>query len=267
MSKSAPIRTVIIDDEPAARRGVALLLADDPDIVVVGEAGDRDGAVKLLESEHPELAFLDIQMPGGDGFSVLSALPAAERPVVIFATAYDEHALKAFEFHALDYLLKPFEDSRFASALQHAKAAVRGRSPGSEDGKLEELLRLFRELQPTSLGGGGGERDRVLVKSSGEILFLKPEEIDWIEAEGDYMKFHVAGKSHLMRETMARLEARLDARRFVRIHRSVIVNLDRVRKLTPSFGGDYQVVLLDGTSLKLSRGFHDRLSALLRQSL
>lgn len=262
MTTLPPIRTVIIDDEPAARRGVALLLARDPEISIVGEAGDRDSAVKLLERERPALAFLDIQMPGGDGFSVLSALAPELRPVVVFVTAFDAHALKAFEFHALDYVLKPYEDARFAAALAHAKDSVRSAQPGGQAQKLEELLALFRTLPPAE-----PELDRVLVKSSGEILFLRPEEIDWIEAEGDYMKFHVAGKSHLMRETMAKLEARLDQRRFVRIHRSIIVNLDRVRKLSPSFGGDYQVVLQDGTSLKLSRGFHDRLSSLLKQSL
>jgi two-component system, LytTR family, response regulator len=270
MSKA--LRAAIIDDEPAARRGVRMLLARHEDIVVAGEAGNRATALDLIAAEKPDLLFLDVQMPGGDGFSVLEALPAGERPVVIFITAYDEHAVKAFEVSAVDYLLKPYEDERFHEAVERARRSIQGRRAGEGSAPLSQLLDYLRSQGALSAPAGDEEgdgisRDRVIIKSSGEYHLLKAEEIDWIEAEGDYMKFHVTGRTHLMRETMARLEAKLDARRFVRIHRSVIVNIDRIRKLAPSFTGDYAVILKDGTSLKLSRGYHERLSELLRMHL
>jgi two-component system LytT family response regulator len=254
---------MVIDDEPAARRGVKLLLSQESDIDVIGEAGDGDTAVKLIKKHKPDIVFLDIQMPGADGFAVLKRLEANERPVVIFVTAYNEHALKAFEVHAIDYLLKPFDDERFKDALTRARDAVRSRATMVLNAKVDQLIAQFEEGAANDAEAGGFS-DRIMVKSSGEIFFLKPSEIDWIEAEGDYMKFHVGGKSHLMRETMARLEARLDPKRFVRIHRSTIVNLDSVRKLSPSFVGEYAVVLGDGTKLKLSRGYQDRLQTHLK---
>lgn len=263
--KPSPVRVVVIDDEPAARRGAQLVLAGDPEVKVVGEAGNLKEAVALIQREKPDIAFLDIQMPGGDGFEVLSALDPSLLPVVVFVTAYDKHAVKAFEVSAVDYLLKPYEDERFLAALAKAKRQVREQAGASVQAQLAALLSTLKEtqVQPESPELG----DRVLIKTGGEILFLRADEIDWIEAEGDYMKFHVAGKSHLMRETMARLESRLDARRFVRIHRSVIVNIDRVRKLAPSFAGDHTVVLRDGTNLRLSRSYHERLAGLLKLTL
>ncbi|MBL9200754.1 MAG: response regulator, partial [Opitutaceae bacterium] len=209
---SALIRTVIVDDEPAARRGVRLLLARDPAIEIVGEAATGSEAAALIGRLRPDLAFLDVQMPDSDGFAALAGLAPAVAPAVVFVTAYDEHALRAFEVNAVDYLLKPYDDARFAAALSRAKAEVRHRAQdraGSPLAKIMELLQ--RGPAPAADAAAGG--DRILVKSSGEIFFLKAEEIDWIEAEGDYMKFHVGPRAHLMRETMARLEARLDARR------------------------------------------------------
>lgn len=256
------IRTIIVDDEPAARRGVRLLLERDPGVEIVGEAGSGNEAVDLITRLQPALAFLDVQMPECDGFEVLARIGPALSPVVVFVTAYDEHALKAFEVHAVDYLLKPYDDARFTSALERGKQAVRQRLAASADVRLHQLLEYLQATRPPAESS-----DRILVKSSGEIFFLKAEEIDWVEAEGDYMKFHVAGKTHLMRETMARLEARLDPKKFIRIHRSTIVNIDRMRKLSPSFAGEYAVVLQDGTKLKLSRGYHERIAALLKQSL
>jgi two-component system LytT family response regulator len=258
--ESTAIRTVIADDEPSARRGVELLLNRDPEIRIVGEAASGEDAVKLLRRERPDLAFLDVQMPAGDGFDVLKAVEKEAMPVVVFVTAYDEYALRAFDVNAVDYLLKPYDDARFAETLNRAKATVRQRRAAPAD---ERVARLIEYLQR---GAPPGLSDRILVKSSGEVFFLKPEEIDWVEAEGDYMKFHVAGRSHLMRETMARLSGRLDPRRFVRIHRSTIVNIDRVHKLSPSIAGDYTVHLRDGTRLRLSRGFHNGLAELLRQA-
>ena len=270
LSPSAParIRAIIVDDEPAARRGVRLLLERDGGVEIVGEAAGGVEAVELIRREKPDLAFLDVQMPGCDGFEALGKLEPALTPAVVFVTAYDEHALRAFEVNAVDYLLKPYDDARFAAALQRAKDEVRRRRTDSVNSRLTQLLDYLQQ---------NGERaappkedpasDRILIKSSGEIFFLKAEEIDWIEAEGDYMKFHVAGRAHLMRETMARLEARLDPKRFIRIHRSTIVNFDRLRKLSPSFAGEYAVILHDGTKLKLSRGYHERIATLMKEAL
>ena len=261
---SAPVRTVIVDDEPSARRGIRLLLDQDPSILIVGEAASGPDAVTLITNEKPQLAFMDVQMPGCTGFEALNRLGPASPPVVVFVTAYDEHALKAFEVNAVDYLLKPYDDLRFFEALNRAKRELRRRGVEEVNEQLSRLLSYFQD------GGGRPEpkaegSDRILIKSSGEIFFLKAEEIDWIEADGDYMKFHVGGRAYLMRETMGRLEARLDPKRFVRIHRSTIVNIDRMRKLSPSFAGEYAVVLADGTKLKLSRGYHERIATLMKQ--
>jgi len=269
----AAIRTLIVDDEPAARRGVRLLLEPDPEIVVCGEAGSGAEAARRIAADRPDLVFLDVQMPEMDGFKVLEAVRPRHVPVVVFVTAYDQHALRAFEVSATDYLLKPFDDARFAAALQRAKAEVARRQGTALGDKLDRLLAELESLRgrpaapAAEAAAGTVQPDRVLIKSGGEFTFLKAEEIDWIEAEGDYMKFHAAGRSHLLRETMARLEARLDGNRFVRIHRSTIVNLDRVRKLSPSFAGEYAVILQDGTKLRLSRGYHERLQGLLKSAL
>lgn len=265
---SPRIRTIIVDDEPTARRGIRLLLERDGGVEVVGEASGGAEAVDLILREKPELAFLDVQMPGCDGFEALAKLDAAMTPAVIFVTAYDEHALRAFEVNAVDYLLKPYDDARFAAALQRGKDEVRRRQADNVNSRLTQLLDYLQQsgdrAAPVRDEPAG---DRILLKSSGEIFFLKADEIDWIEAEGDYMKFHVAGRAHLMRETMARLEARLDPKRFIRIHRSTIVNIDRLRKLSPSFAGEYAVILHDGTKLKLSRGYHERIASLLKEAL
>jgi len=267
---SGPIRTLIVDDEPAARRGIRLLLENQADILVAGEAGHPAEAVELITQLKPDLVLLDVQMPQGDGFDVITKVGIAAMPTVIFVTAYDDYALRAFEVNAIDYLLKPFEDARFYAAIQRARESVRQRRADALNTRLTRLLQFLETRAPESSSERGGPdafSDRILVKSSGEIIFLKYEEIDWIEAEGDYMVFHVGGKTHMLRETMARLEARLDPKRFMRIHRSTIVNVDRVRKLTPSFVGEYTVVLQDGTKLKLSRSYQDRLQEMLKNAL
>ncbi len=265
---SAPtrLRAIIVDDEPAARRGVRMLLERDAGVEVVGEAAGGAEAAELMQAAKPDLAFLDVQMPGCDGFEALAKVGPGVAPAVVFVTAYDEHALRAFEVNAVDYLLKPYDDVRFYAALQRAKAEIRRRQTEAVNTRLTQLLDYIQQssARPAEEEESG---DRILVKSSGEIFFLKADEIDWIEAEGDYMKFHTAGRAHLMRETMARLEARLDPKRFIRIHRSTIVNIDRVRKLSPTFAGEYAVILADGTKLRLSRGYHDRIATLLKQSL
>ena len=261
------VRTLIVDDEPAARRGIRLLLERDGGVDIVGEASGGAEAAELIARERPELAFLDVQMPGCDGFQALQRAGLVNAPAVIFVTAYDEHALRAFEVNAVDYLLKPYDDARFAAALQRAKDEVRRRQADTVNARLHQLLDYLQQAPQPAAAPAENASDRILLKSSGEIFFLKAEEIDWIEAEGDYMKFHVSGRTHLMRETMARLEARLDPKKFIRIHRSTIVNIDRLRKLSPSFAGEYAVILHDGTKLKLSRGYHERIATLLKQSL
>src|SRR5687768_6475412 len=263
------IRAIIVDDEPTARRGVRLLLERDHSVDIVGEASTGTEAAELILREKPDLAFLDVQMPGSDGFEALSKIGPAAAPAVVFVTAYDEHALRAFEVHAVDYLLKPYDDARFAAALERAKEEVRRRQTDRVNSRLTQLLDFLQKNDGNAASASSVERpgERILIKSSGEIFFLKAEEIDWIEAEGDYMKFHVNGRTHLMRETMARLESRLDPKRFIRIHRSTIVNIDRLRKLSPSFAGEYAVILHDGTKLKLSRGYHERIATLLKQAL
>jgi len=269
---NAVVRAVVVDDEPAARRGIRLLLARDSEIEVVGEAADGLDAVELIRRVRPELAFLDVQMPGIDGFEVLRRAGDAVPAAVIFVTAYDEHALKAFEVNAVDYVLKPYEDVRFMASVRRAKTGLRNRDAEALASRLARLLQFVGKEAPVAPAPvpavATEERsDRILLKSSGEIFFLKVDEIDWIEAEGDYMKFHVAGKTHLLRETMARLEVRLNAKRFIRIHRSTIVNIDRVRKLTPAFAGEYAVVLADGTKLRLSRGYHERMQTVMNSAL
>jgi two-component system LytT family response regulator len=271
------IRTLVVDDEPTARRGVRLLLERDPAVAVIGEAASGTEAVARIRDAQPDLVFLDVQMPELNGFKVLEAVTVAGTPppAVVFVTAHDQHALRAFEVNAVDYLLKPYDDERFNAALERAKSEVHRRQADSLGSKLGDLLAYLRQTSaspglpaaaPAAMSEDhGGER--ILLKSGGEIYFLKAEEIDWIEAEGDYMKFHAGGRAHLLRETMGRLEERLDPRRFIRIHRSTIVNIDRVKKLSPTFAGEYAVILHDGTKLRLSRGYHERMQELMRHAL
>jgi two-component system, LytTR family, response regulator len=284
------IRTLVIDDEPAARRGVRMLLERDKEIDVLGEATSGPEAVEKIVNERPDLVFLDVQMPGMNGFEVIKAVAGRHLPAVVFVTAYDQHALQAFEVNAVDYLLKPFDDERFWSSVRRAKSEIARVHSEALGAKLNHLINYLQNANPalaavasgvtpgvppappSSEGAGNGAaelitRDRILLKSGGEIYFLKAEEIDWIEAEGDYMKFHAGGRAHLLRETMSRLEDKLDSKRFIRIHRSTIVNIDRVKKLSPSFAGEYAVILQDGTKLRLSRGYHERLQELMKSAL
>lgn len=265
------LNVMIVDDEPPARARLGQVLLDCSNQVqlqLVGEAGGGIRGLEEVDRLNPDVVLLDVHMPDMNGIEMARHLAQRSNPpAVIFVTAYDEHALRAFEVHAIDYLLKPCDDARFAAALARAKAEARRREADGINARLVQLLELLRPGAGAAAPAAERPGERILVRSSGEILFLKPEEIDWIEAEGDYMKFHVAGRSHLMRETMARLEARLDPARFVRIHRSTIVNIDRVRKLSPSFAGEYAVILQDGTKLKLSRGYQERITAVLKQSL
>jgi two-component system LytT family response regulator len=250
------IRTLIVDDEPLARTRIRSLLEREPDVQVVGESGDGQQAVALVNELRPDLLFLDVQMPALDGFGVLEALAADRLPAVIFVTAYDRYAIRAFDVHALDYLLKPFDRERFARALARARVQLQRDEKIAATEKLLSLLEDVQSQQKKPL-------QRFVIKSAGRVFFLRLEEIDWIEAAGNYVKLHVGTDDHLLRETMNALEGRLNPEQFVRIHRSTIVNLDRIQELQPWFHGDYRVILRDGTQLTLSRGYRQKLQELL----
>lgn len=245
------IRTMVVDDEPVARERMVGLLQQEKDIELVGEYADGQQAINAIQAQHPDLVFLDVQMPACDGFGVIEQVGPDRMPAVVFVTAYDEYALKAFEVHAIDYLLKPFGRDRFQQTLQHAREHLERRRAGDLGRRLLALVQDIKP-EPTKL-------DRLVVKSGGRVFFLRTDEIDWIEAAGNYVRLHLSEDSHLFRETMNNMESRLDTRRFVRIHRSRIVNTDRIKELQPWFNGEYVVVLQNGTRLTLSRGYREKL--------
>ena len=256
------IRTLIVDDEPLARRNLRVLLEKDPQIEIVEECRNGRDAVKAINTLSPDLIFLDIQMPEWDGFDVLARVDPENIQAIIFVTAFDQYALKAFEVHALDYLLKPFDDERFAYALRRAKSQIEAREINRVSKRLLALLEE-REIHNQS----STEKNyltRLMIKAAGRVVLLKVSEIDFIEADGNYAKLHVGRKAHLLREKMHDLEARLDPAKFVRIHRSVIVNLDRIKELHPHINGDYIVILDDGRQLRLSRTRRENLEARLK---
>jgi len=253
------LRALIVDDEPLARERVASLLAAEPDVEVVGECGDGLEAADAIRRLGPDLVFLDIQMPGADGFQVIEDVGPDRMPLVIFVTAYDQHALRAFKVRALDYLLKPFDRERFQEALARARGQIEGRESGEFGRRLLALVQDMRPAPPKA--------DRLVVKSAGKIFFLRTDEIDWIEASGNYVRVHVGNESHLLRETMASLEAKLDADTFFRIHRSRIVNMERIKEMQPWFNGEYVVILTSGVRLTLSRGYREKLQERLGRTL
>ena len=253
------IRVVIADDEPLARNRIRRLLSGDKDIEIVAECKNGKETVAALDQHQPDLLFLDVEMPEVDGFGVLEQVGAENMPVVIFVTAYDQYAVQAFETHALDYLLKPFDEDRFHKALQRARFQVERSRTGEITTRLLAMLHDVRP-QPTPAS------DRLVIKSGGRIVFLKSEEIDWVEAAANYVRIHTGNEEYLMRETMNAFEAKLDSRRFMRIHRSIIVNLEKIRELQPCNNGEYIVVLRTGKELSLSRSFRDRIQDYLRRS-
>lgn len=259
----ALIRVLVVDDERAARRGMSALLSADPEVQVVAECANGPEAVTALRQHAVDLVFLDVQMPGMDGFQVLrEARP--ERAAIVFVTAHDTYALKAFEVHALDYLLKPFDDERFARVLARAKEHVRGGRIQALARQLSGLLGPLPAAAPApSPSPGPRYLERLAIKKSGHVSFLPIEKVDWLEADDYYVQVHTGGQSHLVRYSLRELEAQLDPRQFLRIHRSTIVNVERVKELQPLFHGEFRVVLHDGTCLKLSRSFRERLDALL----
>lgn len=242
------IRVLVADDQPMARERLVSLLAAEPGIELAGTAASGPEAVACIRTQSPDLVFLDLQMPGMDGFSVIETIGVDRMPPTVFVTAHDEYAVRAFEVQAIDYLLKPFGRHRFQSALARAKQYLERERQGEMAGRLAELLETGRR-----------PGERLLVKSGGRVSFIDVDSIDWVEAEGNYVRLHVGGQLHLMRETMNGLIEKLGPQKFFRIHRSRIVNIARVKELLIAGGGDYQVVLLDGTKLGLSRLYRDAL--------
>lgn len=251
MSAARRIRALVVDDEPLAREGVTVRLQGEPDIAIVGEAADGPDAVHAICTLQPELVFLDVQMPGMNGFDVLRQSAGVHLPVVVFVTAYSEYALEAFTVHALDYLLKPIDPARFQEALERARREIaRGDRPSAA--RVGALLGATAEAPRAGLG-------RLVARDGERYVLVKPQDIDWIQAAANYVRLHVGARVYQMRGTMNDLEARLDARQFARIHRSTIVNIDRIKDIAPEWHGDYDVTLTTGEVLKLSRTYRDRL--------
>jgi len=242
------IRVLLSDDEALARERLRSLLEEEPDLEIVAECGDGKSAILTIEREKPDLVFLDIQMPEIDGFGVVQTLQDV-MPLTIFVTAYDKYAMKAFEVHALDYLLKPVGKERLSEALARARPQLKQPPDGGFQRRVLELLGDLEARQQAP--------QRIIIKADGEIVCLKPSEIDWAESAGNYVCLHVGGATHILRETITALESRLGPRQFMRVHRSTLVNVDRIKTLKPSLYGDYSILLRDGTKLTLSRGFRE----------
>ena len=259
MKALGKVRVLIVDDEPLAREGLRAELLSDPDIEVAAECANGRDAVAAIREHSPDLVFLDVQMPVLDGFSVVEAVGVEQMPVVIFVTAYDEYALRAFEAHALDYLLKPVNGERLRAALNRAKELL---SLKKATGLNQQLSDLLRELK----AGREGERylERIPVKTKERIIFIEADDIDWVESEDNYVRLHRKGEAHLVREALSNLEGRLDPSKFLRIRRSALVNVRRIKELRPLFNGEYVVVLQDGTRLRSSRRYRKNLDPLLQ---
>lgn len=248
------IRTLIVDDESLARDRLRQLLRNELEVELVGECADGREAVTVILKKRPHLVFLDVQMPELDGFSVLAELSGKPMPVIVFVTAHDKFALRAFEVHAVDYLLKPFDRERFQKALGHALEQVKHREGQAP---IERQAALLAELRPTAKSPG-----RLAVKSGGHVLWVNLDEVDWIGSADNYAELHIGVKSHLLRETLSALEARLAPEIFVRISRSIIVNAKRIKELKRLFYGGHEITLQNGTRLVLSRRYRDRLQQL-----
>lgn len=257
MSISKPLTALVVDDEALAREKLCALLALCGDVEVVGECADGPAVLERLREGRPDLLFLDVQMPGMDGFQVLDALEPANIPQVIFVTAHDRYALQAFEVHALDYLLKPFDDARLRRALDHARERL-ALEPRELTGGVRELLDHWRQQRRYET--------RVVVKDRGRAEFVRVEDIDWIEAAGNYLEIHATGRTRLIRETLKDMEARLDPERFVRVHRSRLVNRDRVRHVEAGAFGEFVLTLDGGATLRSGRGYGDRIRQWLQRA-
>ena len=259
MSGSACIRTLIVDDESLARERIRDMLAGHPQIEILAECANGRDAIEAIQSLSPDLVFLDVEMPGIDGFGVLEALQPERIPTIIFVTAYDQYAVRAFEVYALDYLLKPFDQERFEKALDRAKTQLT--SERSED-LNRRILNALEEIKTRPV-----HLERLVIKMNGHVFFIKAEEIDWLEAEGNYVRLHAGKESYLLRDTISALESQLDPKKFIRVHRSAIVNIDRITELQPWFHGEYRIILREGVQLTLSRTYREKLHDLLGRPL
>jgi two-component system LytT family response regulator len=259
MSGSGCIRTLIVDDESLARERIRDMLASDPQIEVVADCANGRDAIKAIQLLSPDLVFLDVEMPGIDGFGVLEGIKSGRIPTIIFVTAYDRYAVRAFEVFALDYLLKPFDQERFDKALSRAKAQL---SIEQNDALNQRILSALEAIKTRPV-----HLERLVIKMNGHVFFIKAEEIDWLEAEGNYVRLHAGKESYLLRDTISALESQLDPKRFIRVHRSAIVNIDRITELQPWFHGEYRIILREGVQLTLSRTYREKLHDLLGRPL
>jgi len=264
------IRVLVVDDEPLAREGVLAMIQNDPELEILGVAVDGQAAIQMIRAQRPDLVFLDVQMPKRDGFAVLAELKPEERPAIIFVTAYDQYAIRAFEICAIDYLLKPFRDTRFAAALARAKAGIRQAREGEVGHRMEQLLEHMRAIldsrpdrTPEGENNGNDAAGRVVLKSGSDLHFVRTADIVWVESQADFIKVHTTGAAQLVRETLQNFEQRVPADKFLRIHRSSLVNVDHVKKVTPALYGDYTVLMADGTVLRLSRKNRAKLKLLI----
>jgi two-component system, LytTR family, response regulator len=257
--RDAPIKALIADDEALARKFIRRMLKDDHDVEIVGECSNGKEAVAMIRKQNPDVVFLDVQMPEMDGFAVLESIRTDRLPEIIFATAYEQYAIRAFELHALDYLLKPFDQARFKDAIKHAKERLCSERHKEGRVQISALLESIRN-KPRYL-------DRLVIKAGGRITFLSTDEINWIEADDKYVHLHTDKISPMVRQTLNAMETQLDPKKFRRIHRSAIVNVGRIKELQPLFNGEYSILLEDGTKLTLSRNYKDKLFDLLGKPL
>ena len=270
---SERIRALIVDDESLSRRGLMIRLQGAPDVEVVGEASSGRSALEAIRRSQPDVVFLDIEMPGMSGLDVVSQMPTESMPLVVFVTAFDRYAIQAFEARAVDYLLKPVDEERFADALEHIRMQLQQRKAADQRDRLVQLMADLRgstdwpdelaELQPAG-AGGTGVAPALVVRQGREMVRVPLAEIDWIDAAGDYMCVHAAGETHILRGTMKSLEDALDPAVFQRVHRSTIVNLTRVERLRPHINGEFFLILSGGHEIKLSRTFRDKVDHFLR---
>jgi len=257
--KPAKIRALVADDELLARKFIRRMLKQDAEVEIVAECSNGAEAVAMIRKEKPDLVFLDVQMPEMNGFAVLDAVRLNHLPEIIFTTAYESYAIRAFELHALDYLLKPFDQVRFKAALKYAKERFHSQQDDEKQiqiGTLLESIRAQREYL-----------DRIIIRADGRITFLHTREIDWIEADDKYVHLHTGKSAKMVRQTLTAIESQLDPKKFVRVHRSAMVNVDRVKELQPLFNGEHSLILESGTRLTLSRKYKDKLFEILGKPL
>jgi two-component system LytT family response regulator len=247
-----------VDDESLARERIREMLEADAEIEIIGDCANGEEAILAIPELKPDLIFLDVEMPGIDGFEVLQSIDPSQMPAVIFVTAYDQYAVRAFEIYALDYLLKPFDRERFQRAVNHAKEQLLK----TADAMSERILNALEQIKTRPV-----HLERLVIKMNGHVFFVKVDEIDWLEAEGNYVRLHAGKESYLLRDTISALESQLDPKQFLRVHRSAIVNIDRIQELQPWFHGEYRIILREGVQLTLSRSYREKLQELLGRSV